>query len=71
MSEAIYSDKLVAGLVGVTRRTLKNWARAGFGPTRRKIGPRRVGYLASEVEAFLATRQTAVSVESVMKTVAV
>jgi predicted DNA-binding transcriptional regulator AlpA len=56
MSNAIYTDKIVAGLVGVTRRTLKLWASQGYGPARRKIGPRRVGYLASEVDAFLATR---------------
>jgi predicted DNA-binding transcriptional regulator AlpA len=56
MAEAYYSDQIVAGLAGVSRQTLKDWARKGRGPVRRRIGERRVGYLASEVDAWLANR---------------
>lgn len=64
MSEAFYGDKIVAGLTGVSRSTLKKWAVKGYGPVRRKIGPRRVGYLASEVDAWLAQRAQVPAPES-------
>lgn len=56
MPDCYYDDKTVAGLSGVSRSTLKKWAAKGYGPMRRKIGPRRVGYLASEVDAWLTQR---------------
>lgn len=56
MPDCYYNDKIVSGLAGVSRGTLKKWAKKGHGPERRKIGPRKVGYLASEVDRWLAER---------------
>ena len=44
------------GLIGVNRTTLYRWERQGRFPRRRQIGPNRVGYLASEVEAWMRSR---------------
>jgi predicted DNA-binding transcriptional regulator AlpA len=45
-------------LGGVSRGTVVKWAKRGYGPDRVKLGPRRVGYAAQAVQAFLASRAT-------------
>lgn len=54
---ALVKDRLVdsaevATYLGVTTRTLRNWAASGYGPQRRKVG-RLVKYRWSEVTAFV------------------
>jgi prophage regulatory protein len=41
---------------GVSRVSIYNWMNAGTFPKARKIGPRRVGWLASEIVAFINAR---------------
>jgi prophage regulatory protein len=39
--------------VGLSRATLWRWERVGKFPKRRRIGPNTVGWLKSEVDAFV------------------
>lgn len=49
----------VESAVGVHRSTIRRWEREGIFPARRQIGPRRVGWLRSEVERFMASLPSA------------
>ena len=40
--------------LGISRATLHRWERAGRLPPKRKLGPNAVGWLESEIEAWLA-----------------
>lgn len=40
----------------ISARTLRRWEKDGKFPRRRQIGPRRVGWLASEVAEWVASR---------------
>ena len=50
--DRLINEKTTAIILGISRDTLRRLNRRGEGPTRRKISPRRVGYKASEVEAY-------------------
>ena len=53
-SERILTEGEVQRIAGnPSHSTLWRWQRIGVFPRRRKIGPNRVGWLASEVEAWL------------------
>ncbi len=56
MQNRILSEKTVCKQLGVSRVTLWRWENAGHMPRRRQIGPRRVGWLESELEAWLTSR---------------
>lgn len=45
----------VAAVLGVSRRTLEDWARRGTGPTFRRVG-REALYLRSDVEAWFVAQ---------------
>ena len=45
-----------ARALNVSVPSLERWARRGIGPRPLKIGPRRVGYRASDLAAFLDAR---------------
>jgi prophage regulatory protein len=49
------ADEVVA-TVGAAKSTIYMWIRAGKFPRPKKIGPRRVGWLTSDVEAWLFSR---------------
>jgi len=49
----------VRKLTGLSRTTLWRFERGGDFPARRKLGERSVGWLASEVSAWLETREPA------------
>jgi prophage regulatory protein len=44
--------------LGISEVTLWRWEQAGTFPRARRLGPRRVGYLESEVSAWIASRPT-------------
>ncbi|NJL26398.1 MAG: AlpA family phage regulatory protein [Thermoanaerobaculia bacterium] len=46
----------VLELTGVSRATIWRWMRAGLFPQRRKLGPNCIGWVETEVEAWLANR---------------
>ena len=49
----------VAKLVGCHVRTLRRWERAGQFPKRRLLAQHKVGYLHSEVRAWIESRREA------------
>jgi len=55
MTEAILAENTVIALLGISKSTARRWAGQKIGPRRLSIGPRRVGYLLSEVNAFLSS----------------
>jgi predicted DNA-binding transcriptional regulator AlpA len=52
-----YIDDQLAATLGVTRRTLWRWDRAGIGPPRIVLPGRKIAYLRKSVEAWLTERE--------------
>ena len=50
------SERQVLRKIGVCRSTLWRYQKNGVFPKRRRIGPRRVGWLDSDVEAWMKSR---------------
>lgn len=55
-NEKYLSEKQVRNIVGVSRVTLWRWQRDGLFPARRQLGPKRVAWLESELNEWLAAR---------------
>lgn len=49
----------VTRILGISRPSLYAWMSSGHFPRGTKIGPRRVGWLESDVETWIQTRRTA------------
>jgi prophage regulatory protein len=47
----------VALILGISKPTVIRWVESGFFPKPIKIGPRAVGWRASVIEAFIASRE--------------
>lgn len=54
--ERILTIRQVCELVGVGEATLWRWQRQGHFPKRRRLGPGRVGFLASEIYRWMRKR---------------
>jgi prophage regulatory protein len=54
--EEFWSLKAVIAKTGLSRSTLYTYIAAGAFPAQRRLGPRRVAWLASEVDAWIASR---------------
>ena len=54
--ERVMRSAEVCRLTGLTPSTLSRYRRAGNFPPPRQLGPRRVGWLKSDVEKWLASR---------------
>lgn len=54
--EELWSLKVVMAKTGLSRSTLYTYVAAGAFPAQRRLGPRRVAWLASEVDAWIASR---------------
>ena len=50
--DRLVSEKTAAELLNISKDTLRRLDKRGEGPKRRKISPRRVGYLLSEIRAY-------------------
>lgn len=50
----------LADEVAVSRESLYRWERQGIIPPRRKFGPATTGWLRSEIDAWLASREATV-----------
>jgi prophage regulatory protein len=57
--DSIIREPKVLELVGAGRSTVRMWEKEGSFPQRRKIGKRSVGWLKSEIEAWLSSRPQA------------
>jgi prophage regulatory protein len=52
------SESQVLAQVGISRATLFRWQRDGYFPMRHKLGPKRVGWSQTDVEAWFSSRPT-------------
>jgi prophage regulatory protein len=59
MSLAIYLQKTLLQKVPLSPVTIWRLEKAGKFPKRRQLSPGRVGWLASEVDAWIESRETA------------
>jgi prophage regulatory protein len=57
MSNQVLSFPQVAQLLGVSVPTLYRWLKAGTFPKPIRLGPARVGYVTSDIDAWIAERQ--------------
>ena len=56
MTEPILRVHQLAELIGVHRTTLWRWEQAGTFPLRRSLGPNSIGWLESEITAWVESR---------------
>lgn len=55
--QMLLSAKQIAALLGIHPRTVARMAEDGSGPPRIRVSEKRVGYLRSDLEAWLASRR--------------
>jgi prophage regulatory protein len=56
VDEELWSLKIVLAKTGLSRSTLYAYVADGAFPTQRRLGPRRVAWLASEVQGWIVSR---------------
>jgi prophage regulatory protein len=56
VSDEFWSLKVVQAKTGLSRSTIYAYVAAGCFPPQRRLGPRRIAWLASEVAAWIVTR---------------
>lgn len=61
--EALWSLKVVVIKTGLSRSTIYSYIAAGAFPAQRRLGRRRVAWLASEVNAWIMSRPRQLVVE--------
>ena len=61
MSDQILRQPSVTAITGLSRSTVWRLERAGQFPPRRRLGPQAVGWVRSEIEAWIASRVPATS----------
>jgi prophage regulatory protein len=54
--DPVLSKAAVANLLGVSPSSIDRWSRAGAFPPKLQLGPARVGWRKTAVEAWLAER---------------
>ena len=59
VDEELWSLRIVLAKTGLSRSTLYTYIAAGTFPTQRRLGKRRVAWLASEVKAWICSRPPA------------
>ena len=55
-NDELWSLKVVLRKTGLSRSTIYAYIACGTFPTQRRLGPRRIAWLASEVQAWIASR---------------
>jgi prophage regulatory protein len=58
-AERLLGAEAVIYSIGISRSTLYLWVQRGLFPKPKKIGPRRVAWLESSVQQFIASREAA------------
>jgi len=56
IEDELWSIKAIIARTGLSRSTVYDYIAQGLFPRQRRLGPRRVGWLASEVRAWIANR---------------
>lgn len=54
--EELWSVRTIVARTGLARSTLYKYVQQGHFPRQRRLGPRRVGWLASEVRSWMGSR---------------
>ena len=54
--DEVWNVQTITAKTGLARATLYRYIQDGRFPRQRRLGPRRVGWLASEVRVWIATR---------------
>lgn len=57
MTDRILSRDEMSSRISVSKMTLYRWVKQGVLPPPVQVGPRRVGWLESQVEEFIASRK--------------
>jgi len=62
MGPVVQSDRYISlrevqKIVPVGRATIFRWEKSGLFPNRRKLGPKKVGWLESEIQSWLRSRK--------------
>jgi prophage regulatory protein len=55
-NEEFWNVRAISVRTGLARSTIYRYVQAGYFPRQRHLGPGRVGWLASEVRKWMATR---------------
>jgi prophage regulatory protein len=58
-AEQMFSMPAVVAVTGASRSSIYSWVQQDIFPKPRKLGPRRVGWVRSEVEAWIKSRAVA------------
>ena len=58
-SDRFLSLPIVITMTGVSRSSIYSWMGAERFPKPKKLGPRKVGWLASDVDAWIRSREAA------------
>ena len=53
IDDEIWNVRTITAKTGISRSTLYKYVKDGHFPRQRKLGPRRVGWLASEVRSWM------------------
>lgn len=53
-ADEIWNVRTITAKTGISRSTLYKYVKDGHFPRQRKLGPRRVGWLASDVRSWMA-----------------
>jgi prophage regulatory protein len=56
IDDEFWSIRAIVARTGLSRSTIYDYIARGLFPRQRRLGPRRVGWLASEVRAWIANR---------------
>jgi prophage regulatory protein len=56
VDDELWSLKTVLARTALSRSSIYSYVELGLFPRQRRLGPRRVGWLASEVRAWIASR---------------
>ena len=56
INEEFWNVRAISARTGLARSTIYRYVQAGYFPRQRHLGPGRVGWLASEVRNWMATR---------------
>jgi prophage regulatory protein len=54
IDDEIWNVRTITAKTGISRSTLYKYVKDGHFPRQRKLGPRRVGWLASDVRSWMA-----------------
>lgn len=58
IDDEIWNVRTITAKTGISRSTLYKYVKDGHFPRQRKLGPRRVGWLASDIRSWMTALQS-------------